>query len=246
MENPSYIGLSRQIVLERQMAVVANNLANMNTTGFKAETPLFVEYLNGPDRIGPRRGTEVSMVLDQGTVRDLREGTMEVTNNPLDVALRGEGYLMVETFAGPRYFRGGRLTVNAEGLLVNNAGLPVIGTGDVTIIVPDNAGALTIGRDGFITSENAGEVGQLRVVRFENENQLSAIGGGLYVTNQQPADAEDTQVVQGMLESSNVQPIVEMTRMIAVSRSYEATQNFIQNEHERQRTAIQQLIRAQA
>lgn len=246
MENPTYIGLSRQIVLERQMAVVANNLANMNTNGFKAESPLFLEYLNGPEKIGPRRGVDVSMVIDQGTVRDLSEGAMQVTNGPLDVALRGEGYLMVETFAGPRYFRGGRLEISPEGFLVNAQGLPVIGVGDDPIEVPDNPGRIDIDSQGNITGEDAGPIGQLRVVRFDDENAMTAIGGNLYVTNEVPQDAEETQVVQGMLESSNVQPIVEMTRMIQISRAYEATQNFIQNEHERQRSAIQQLVRAQA
>ena len=129
MENALLVGLSRQMVLERQMDVVANNVANVNTNGFKADNSLFEQFLmpvarenrfNVPDRL-------LSFVNDRGTWRDDRPGSVEVTNNPLDVAIDGNGYLVVQTANGERYTRNGALQINAQGQLVTADGAPVLG-----------------------------------------------------------------------------------------------------------------------
>src|SRR3954449_7266058 len=124
MENSLLVGLSRQMTLERQIDVIANNVANVNTTGFKADRSLFEEFLNSgaheDNFIG--RDRRVSYVQDRGTFRDFSPGASELTKNPLDVAIDGGGFLAVQTPAGERYTRDGALQVNSQGQLVTAAG----------------------------------------------------------------------------------------------------------------------------
>jgi len=251
MENTLYIGLSRQMVLRREMSVVANNIANMNTAGYRSNQMLFLEHVMEPERPGARDGHAMSMVIDQGVVRDTRPGPLTRTGNPLDIALRGEGYMVVDTPAGPRYFRGGHLEIDAERRLVDGNGLPVQGAGGGPILIPQTATEITISGTGEISIVQGDDrtetvpIGSLRLVAFDEEQRLTTLGGGLYVTNEMPRDAEETEVIQGTIEASNVQPIVEMTNMIEVARQYQSTQRLIQDEHERVRTAIRRLGRMQ-
>ena len=152
MENTLLIGLSRQTVLERQLDIVANNVANVNTTGFKADSSLFEEYLmpgahednfSGSDR-------RVSYVQDRGTFRDFSQGAAEQTKNPLDVAIDGSGFLVVQTAAGERYTRDGGLQLNSQGQLVTAAGDPVLGTAGPIVFQPTDHD-INIVADGTIT-----------------------------------------------------------------------------------------------
>src|SRR4029077_9358552 len=129
MENALLIGLSRQTALERQLDVIANNIANVNTTGYKADKTLFEQYLNTPaheDNFvgGDRR---VSFVQDRGTYRDMTQGSLEGTSNPLDVAINGSPFLTVQTPAGERYTRDGNLHIDNTGTLVTANGNQVLG-----------------------------------------------------------------------------------------------------------------------
>ena len=244
MENASYIALSRQVTLREQLAVTAQNVANLNTPGYKAQRPLFVEYLAEPEGRAGRYGEDpaVSLVIDQAVLRDTRPGPVERTGNPLDVALVGEGYLVVETPAGPRYTRNGRLSIDIDRRLVDGNGLPVLDKRDREITIPQDAGEITILDSGTITTAQ-GEAGQLQIVTFDREAELVPLGGNLLTTNQVPRDAVDTRVAQGMVERSNIQAAVEMTRLIEVSRAYERTGSLIKSEHDRQREAIRRLGR---
>ncbi len=248
MENTLYIALSRQMALQREMAVVANNIANMNTAGYRSHQMLFLEHLMEPERPGAGDQT-VSMVIDQGVVRDTRPGPLTQTGNALDIALQGEGYLVVDTPAGPRYSRGGHLAIDAERRLVDGNGLPIQDAAGGPILIPRTAAEITISGTGEISIIDAGNrtelvpIGALRLVAFDEEHRLTTLGGGLYVSNERPREAEDTQVIQGTIEQSNVQPIVEMTHMIEVARQYQSTQSLIQDEHERLRTVIRRLGR---
>src|SRR6478609_5426051 len=129
MENTLLIGLSRQMTLERQMDVVANNVANVNTTGYKADKSLFQEYLASGAHEDDFRGSDrrVSYVTDRATWHDFSQGTAEATKNPLDVAIDGKAFLAVQTPRGERYTRDGSLQINAQGQLVTSAGYPVLG-----------------------------------------------------------------------------------------------------------------------
>ncbi|MQP66471.1 flagellar basal-body rod protein FlgF [Niveispirillum sp. SYP-B3756] len=240
MENSLYITLSRQEALRRQMEVISNNVANMNTTGFKSQRMLFLEYLERPNREGDR----MSFVQDYGLLRNTEAGPLSITNNQLDLALRGEGYFTVETLSGPRYTRGGAFQLNANREIVDRAGLPLLGENNQRITIPATAGQIEIQGDGTVKTEQ-GVAGKLKVVNFEDEQKLMELGGGLYSTDQDEIRIEQPQVTQGALESSNVQSVVEMTQMIDVIRTYQNVQKMIDTEHERIRTAIRQLARAQ-
>lgn len=240
MENSLYITLSRQEALRRQMEVVSNNIANMNTTGFKSQRMLFLEYLERPDREGDR----MSFVQDYGLMRNTAAGPLTVTNNQMDVALRGEGYFALETLSGPRYSRAGSLQLNPNRELVDRAGLPVLDENNQRIVLPPDTTELHIRGDGTVETEQ-GVAGKLKVVRFEDEQQLTELGAGLYSTDQEEIPVEQPQVTQGAVEGSNVQSVVEMTQMIDIMRTYQSVQKMIDTEHERVRTAIRQLGRVQ-
>jgi flagellar basal-body rod protein FlgF len=237
MENTSLIALSRAVTLERQMAVVANNVANMNTTGFKSESPLFVEYL-----MRPNEDEHYSMVQDQGTVRNIAPGPLQQTGNPLDMALEGDGYFELGTLDGPRYTRAGTFTMNADRVLVNIAGLPVMDETGNEITIPPNISEITVAPDGNIFTER-GPLAKIGVFHFRNEQGLKPLGNGLLVTQEKPEVSENTLVRQGFVEQSNVQSVVEMTSMISVSRQYEGIQKLLQAEHDRLRNAYTKLSR---
>ncbi|WP_114391695.1 flagellar basal-body rod protein FlgF [Oleisolibacter albus] len=240
MENSLYITLSRQEALRRQMEVVANNIANMNTTGFKGQRMLFQEFLERPDSQGDR----MSFVQDYGLMRNTQVGPIQVTNNQLDVALKGDGYFAVETLSGPRYTRGGSFQLNPDRELVDRNGLPVLGDGNQRIVIPAQAVRIDIKGDGTVETDQ-GQAGKLKVVTFADEQRMTELGGGLYSTTQEEVAVEQPQITQGALEGSNVQSVVEMTQMIDVARAYQSVQKMMDSEHERIRTAISKLARAQ-
>ncbi|NIA69452.1 flagellar basal-body rod protein FlgF [Pelagibius litoralis] len=236
MENAGYIALSRQMVLRREMDVIANNMANLNTPAYKGESMLFVEYLEKTDS-----GEKMSFVQDIGLVRNLTEGNLSATDNPLDTAISGDAYYEVETPLGPRYTRNGAFRLNAEGELITVNGDKVLGDGGNPITLPPNSRDVTITRDGTVSTDQ-GPAGKIRLARFENEQALIKQANGLYEADGQDAlPAEGSEVVQGMVEDSNVAGIIEMTKMIATVRSYSSTGRMVNNEHERLRRAIQAL-----
>jgi len=236
MENAGYIALSRQMVLRREMDVIANNMANLNTPAYKGQSMLFVEYLETTDS-----GEKMSFVQDISLVRNLTEGQMTTTENPLDLAIVGEGDFEIETPVGPRYSRNGVFQLNADGQLVTSSGQPVLGEGGQPITLPPNSTDVTITRDGTI-STSQGPAGRLRLVRFEDEQAMVKLADGLYDADGQDAlPVEDAEVMQGMVEGSNVQGIIELTRMIETARSYSSTGKLVNDEHERLRRAIQSL-----
>lgn len=240
MENSLYITLSRQEALRRQMEVVSNNIANMNTSGFKSQRMLFLEYLEQPDR----KGDKMSFVQDYGLMRNTNAGPLTVTSNQMDVALRGDGYFAVETLSGPRYTRGGSLQLNANRELVDRAGLPILDENNQRLTLPADTTQIFIRGDGMIETEQ-GQVGRLKVVNFADQQRMTELGGGLYTTDQEEIAVAQPDIAQGALEGSNVQSVVEMTQMIDVMRTYQSVQKMIDTEHERIRTAIRQLARAQ-
>lgn len=228
--------MSRLTALRTDMDVIAHNLANMNTPAFRGERVLFSEYLQKVEG-----GEKVSMAQDLAILRDLRPGQMTATENPLDLAISGNGYFAVETEFGERYTRNGTFRLNGDGELVTSAGHVVQGDVGGAIVIPPDAGSITIAKDGTVSTKD-GQVGKLRLVTFDNEQNLQRQANGLHdAMGEQPVDAEEAEVIQGMIEGSNVAGVVEMTKMIAVMRSYQSAQRFSSQEHERQRRAIQDL-----
>ena len=238
METPSYVALSRQMTLRRQLDVISNNIANMNTTGFKQQRMLFTEFLERPGM-----HEQVSFVQDRAVVRDLSTGGLTQTGNPLDIALTGHGYFTVDTANGPRYTRSGNFRLNDQRQVVDGGGLPVLADNGQPLTIPEGTREILVSGDGTVATE-LGPVGRLNVVTFKNEQLMTEVGAGLYVSDEEPQPAPaDTRVAQGMLENSNVKPVVEMTTMIEIQRQYQSNQRMIDTEHERIRSAIQKLGR---
>lgn len=243
MENISYIGLSQQMALTSMMNAAANNIANMNTPGFKGQQVMFTDYLNKGDDRWARPKDAIHQVLDYASYRDLAQGSLQMTGNDLDVALQGEGYFTVGGPNGNRYTRNGSFSLNAYRELVTKTGERVQGDGG-PIVIPQEARHITITPEGMVATEQ-GEVGQIRIVNFADQQQMLEEGDGFYsaAAGVNPGVAEDARVVQGAIESSNVNPVLEMNRMVEVLRMYQSTYKMLQNDHERIRGAIQKLTR---
>ena len=222
MENALLIGLSRQVALQRELDVVANNIANLNTTGFKADGSIFEEFLMPVARESGFAGKDgrLSFVQDRATWQDFSQGPVQQTGNPLDVAIDGEGFLAVQTPRGERYTRNGALQINAAGELVTSEGYKVLGDGGPIVLQPQDRD-VSIGRDGSI-SVAAGSRGRLRLVNFAQPQQLKKDGTSTFVapTGVRPEASTTTHVIQGAIEKSNVRGVLEMTRMIDVTRTY--------------------------
>jgi len=246
MENALLIGLSRQMVLERQLDVVANNVANVNTNGYKADSSLFQEYLktgaHEDNFIG--RDRAVSYVQDSGTYRDFSQGAMQATSNPLDLAIDGGGFLAVQTAAGERYTRDGGLQINSQGQLVTVAGDPVLGNSGPIVLQPTDHD-VNVSPDGTVTVlEGNGRTdsirGKLRLVSFADAQKMLKEGSNLYAAGEGGAPQIDlkSQLRQGFVEKSNVNSVAEMSRMIEVTRAYTQIATLLQQQSDLHKTAI--------
>jgi len=249
MENALLVGLSRQMVLERQIDALANNVANVNTNGYKADQTLFSEFLktgaHEDNFVGRDRG--VSFVLDNGTFRDFSQGATEQTGNPLDLAIDGGGFLAVQTPAGERYTRDGSLHVNNQGQLVTAAGYAVLGNSG-PIVLQQTDHDISIAPDGNVTvQEGINRVdavrGKLRIVNFAQPQSLVKEGANLYSAGGGAAAQPDltSRVRQGFIEKSNVNSVAEMSRMIEVTRTYTQISTLLQQQSDLHKSAIQQL-----
>lgn len=239
MENTSYITLSGQAALRRQMDVIANNLANMSTHGYRGGQMMFVQHLvkspGGDNLLTPQS----AYVRDIATMIDTSPGAVETTGNPLDLAIQGDGYLVVQTPEGDRYTRNGRLQLDDTGQLVNQQGHPVLADGGAPIVFAPEDTEIVVSRDGTVSTNN-GELGKLQIVEFENDQDLERTSGAQFIADEdnQPQAVESPSVLQGAVEGSNVQPIVEMANMISVHRSYDSVRKFMEREDERMRSMI--------
>jgi flagellar basal-body rod protein FlgF len=249
MENALLVGLSRQTVLERQLDVLSNNIANVNTNGYKADRPLFEEYLNSRAHEDNFKGVDrrVSYVQDRGTFRDMTEGAATQTGNPLDVAVDGAGFLTVQTQGGELYTRDGNLQINSTGQLVTNAGNPVLGTAGPIVFQPTDHD-IAISPDGTVTvlegvSHTDAIRGKLRLVSFTDAQKLLKQGGNLFSAGDNNGPQQDVKstVRQGFIEKSNVNAVAEMATMVQASRAYSEIANMLQQESELHKTAIEQL-----
>lgn len=227
MENPVYITLARQTALQRQMDVVANNIANASTTGFKREGTLFaeaVEYL-------PAAGASISMSSDTATFTDLSPGAVAETGDPLTVAILGEGMLGVDRDGETLYTRDGRFALSPEGELVLLSGERMLDAGGAPLQIRPDAAHIAIAKDGTLSAGGL-PLGRLGLYAPDGA-RLERVGNGLFRT-EAPADpVERPRFAQGFLEAANVDPVSELVRMIEIQRAYERGQNLLQAEHDR-------------
>ena len=240
MDNAIYVGLSRQILLQRELDIVANNLANVDTAGFKFES-----LMSTDDQVTtPTPGaapTPVDFVAAAGVARDYTQGPLTQTGAPFDVAIDGKGFFTVSTAAGPRYTRDGRFKLDPTGRLVTQDGDPVQGDGGDIVLDPKK-GAVAIADNGDI-SQAGQAVGKLSVVTFASLAALSKDGANQYRndSNLTADPSPSASLKQGMLEGSNVQPVTQITRLIEINRAYDAIASMMASTGQLATTAVQRL-----
>lgn len=236
MDAAGYVTLTRQSGLMREMEVVAHNLANLSTAGFRREGVVFAEHLRAAGT-----GPSLSMARATGRVADLSEGGLTVTDAPFDFAIRGEGFFLVETPQGQRLTRAGSFTPSAEGFLLTPDGHRLLDAGGAPVAVPPSAGRVTLGADGTLSADGAA-FGQIGLWLPDDPLSLRHEAGTLFSAGGvTPADG--AALLQGRIEDSNVDPVSEVARMIAVQRAYEAGQAFLTREDDRLRSVVETLGR---
>src|SRR5258706_14591630 len=226
MDNSLLVSLSHQLASYRAMDVIANNIANVSTPGFKREAAKFEEFVT---MMRPAEGQEglqpVSFVKDAGVMRDTNQGNLEQTGATYDVAIAGAGYFAVQTPAGMRYTRDGHFSLAANGNLVTRQGHQLQGDGGAITITP-NDGEISIAPDGTVSSVVNGvgnQLAKLKLGDFPDTAALMKQGSNLYSTTQTPTPPANIAVRQGALVAANVHPVIEISHMIEVMRAYEAT-----------------------
>ena len=210
MNRGIYPPLAGAITLERRLEVLSHNIGNVQTTGFKKDSPVFATVLGQTS--GPASaGIDLFPRMD-ALPADRSQGILFRTGEALDVALEGEGFLVVKTQEGLRYFRGGKLHRNSAGNLAAHTGDPLMGKkGPVKLPV----GEIVITNTGTITVNNI-EVDKLRLDQVGKGQQTSKVGDLFWTVPDKTTRAKDTQVLQGMLEKSNVNPSMDMVELIKV------------------------------
>lgn len=232
MSNAIYATLTRQDGLLREMQVIANNVANASTTGYKSNHAIFAEHIAATNG----EGGSVSMGSLSGHNHDLSQGAMKHTGGQFDMAIHGDGFFVLETLAGERLTRAGAFQLSADGNLVDAFGNQVMAAGGGAIAIPEEVTRISIAPDGTISSGQ--EIfGQIGVVRANG--QIAQEGGTMFLAAEGYEQIEEPNVIQGALEQSNVSSILEISRLIEVQRAYEAGQSLIEKEDER----INQLIK---
>ena len=243
MDSPGYIALSRLVAQGRTAAVLANNIANADTPGFRAARPVFGTYVEQSRGAEPPGGRAVAFSQDRATWRDASPGGLVRTGNPLDIAIPGEGFFAVETPRGERFTRAGRFTLDGGGRVVDQDGHAVLGSAG-PIVLPPGASRIEVLGDGTVRTE-AGAAGQLRIVRFEDQQALRAEGDRLLAApdGTAPLPVERPGLVQGAVEGSNVRPVLEMTRMTDELRHFQFVAQLAEREGERLQTAVERILR---
>lgn len=242
MDTTVYVSLSHQIALRRQLDLIANNIANAETTGYRRENAVFQSYLEKQPLSGTRAARTVNYVLDYGVARDSSPGDISQTGNPLDVAQTGEGFFNVALANGETaYTRNGHFSLSEDGFLVTANGARLLDrNGNMFQFAPDEKN-IEISPDGSVSS-SAGPKGQLALSRFSSDVGLDRLGDTLYQGgNPEPVAPERVQLRSGFLEKSNVKPIVETTEMIDVLRTYESTTRLMDRYEDMRKRGIERL-----
>jgi len=237
METAGYVTLSRQTGLWKEMQVVANNVANLSTSGYRREGVVFTETLKAL----PNEGGGIAMAAARGRFSDPSQGAMKQTGNPMDLALQGRGYFMIETPEGDRLTRAGAFALNTEGEMVNPDGLRLLDVGGAPIFIPPDAADMSVAQDGTV-SANGNPLAQIGIYEVQDDSALLRQHGTLFDPGEDaPVAMESAVVLQGFIEGSNVSPVTEMARMIEVQRTYEMGMKFLENEDERIRNVTRTL-----
>lgn len=236
MDAAGYTTLTRQSGLMREMQVVAHNIANISTTGFRREGVIFSEYVKRVED-----GPSVSMATANTRHLDLRQAGISQTGADFDFAIQGEGFFLIETPQGQALTRAGSFTPNSDGELVNGDGNRLLDLGGAPIFIPPDAGTVAMAADGTLSAKGR-PLAQIGLWQPGNPLEMTHQGGTVF-TSSAVEPAEGATLLQGFVEDSNVNPISEIARMISVQRAYELGQNFLEKEDERMRGLIQTIGR---
>jgi flagellar basal-body rod protein FlgF len=241
VDNAQLVALSHQSSLLRQIDILANNVSNASTTGFKSRGLKFQEYLVGKKRLDSWTTGEraVSFVTNQQALLDFTDGVTERTGNALDIALRGKTLLAVKTQSGERYTRNGALTINGQGQLATSDGHVVLGDGGPITVDPAD-GALSITPDGVVSSKS-GPIGKLKIVDVKDPAALTNQGANLYAAKSPLPLSQAPSLITGAIEKSNVSPVLAMSQLIEVNRAYASVAAALQRLDDTKRNAIERL-----
>lgn len=237
MDSASYSALSRQMGLWREMSIVANNIANSATTGYRQEGLIFSEYIKADPE-----GRSLSMGNGNTRNTSFVQGTLSQTGGTLDFAIEGDGFFLVETPAGERLTRAGSFSTNADGDLVTPDGFRVLDAGGAPVFIPPDAGPIAVSADGTISADGR-LLGQIGLVRPVDAAMLTREDGVMFVAEDGFEPAETARILQGFTENSNVDAITALARMIEVQRAYELGQSFLDSENQRVRDALRSFTR---
>lgn len=245
MGNTSYVSLSLASALERSLDATAHNLSNASTAGYKAFRPVFETVESEAQTTS---GDTISYVRDGGSYVDATQGAMLPTGNPLDLAISGNAWFGFEAGEGQTAFgRNGRLVVDVEGRLTTTSGNAILDASGAPIILPGEVGQnIEIAPDGTITSTDGSVLGRVGLFDVDYETLMHPIGQGLYISplgTEAALPAQNAKITQGFVETSNVQPVIEMTRLIDIQRAYENSLKLLGEEDDLTRQAVQRLGR---
>ncbi|GGX38395.1 flagellar basal-body rod protein FlgF [Tateyamaria omphalii] len=238
MDNTGYITLTRQSGLMREMQIVANNIANSATTGYRQEGMVFSEYVQSMQG-GP------SLSMGHGNVRETSfvQGTLTETGGTYDFAIEGDGFFLIQTPNGERVTRAGGFSPNGQGDLVTPEGYPVLDAGGAPVFVPPGAKSLSVSPDGSISADGT-FVGQIGLFDAVDRTELVREGGVMFRSDAGFEPSDTARIIQGFIEESNVDPIGQLARMIEIQRAYEMGQNFLNSEDERVRRAMDAMLKS--
>ena len=236
MDLPGYVALTRATGLLKTMQAVANNIANVSTTGFRREGVLFAEMVEAL----PAEGGSVAMTAARGRVTSQEQGALVETGGSLDLAIEGEGYFTVLTAEGERLTRAGAFARSPDGEIVDPAGHPLLDEGGGPIVIPFEARSVGIASDGTLSVDGE-PVARIGLVTVADQAQLFREAGTLFRAEGDVLPTEEGRLVQGSLEQSNVNPVAEMARMIEVQRAYEYGQKLLDSEDGRIRLVVRTL-----
>ncbi|HEY0213104.1 MAG TPA: flagellar hook-basal body complex protein [Paenirhodobacter sp.] len=237
MNNAIYATLSRQSGLLKEMQTIANNMANISTTGFRREGVVFSEYVADLDD-----APSLAMAYGNGRSIDLRQGGLVSTGSKFDLAIEGEGFFMVGTPQGNQLTRAGSFIPSPEGQLLTPDGYTLLDGGGAPITVPTGQGDIAVAQDGTVSVAGA-PVSQVGIFLPPDNAIPQHVGGTRFIVEGDPQPVENPVILQGKLEESNVDPVIEVSRMIEVQRAYELGQSFLEREDDRIRGVIDTLSR---
>jgi flagellar basal-body rod protein FlgF len=237
MQSGLYVTLSGQVALERRLATIATNIASQSVVGFRAEEVNFKTILSQADQ------HPIAFAAQGDTYISRAQGETTKTENPLDIAVQGEGWLALRTPSGIVYTRDGRLRMQASGELQSLAGFPVLDAGNAPIQLDPDAGPPTIAKDGMITQAGQ-QIGAIGLFSLDAQSKLTRYDNSSVTTDRRAnpvLDFTNNGIAQGYVEGANVNPVLELTKLIALTRSFESVSSALEGSENSLKDAIKTL-----